>query len=86
MADVIFNGSGARKPVGQASIELVFDNSEGKLVGEYASFGEISIKRKVTRDRIFIISMVLNVVVVILLIFSLVLVWVHVVTRLLNRA
>jgi chromosome segregation protein len=52
MTDVIFNGSGARKPVGQASIELVFDNSEdsGKLVGEYAAFNEISIRRKVTRD------------------------------------
>ena len=37
MADVIFNGSGSRKPVGQASVELVFDNSEGKLGGEYAS-------------------------------------------------
>ncbi len=50
MTDVIFNGSGGRKPVGQASIELVFDNSDGKLLGEYASFSEISIKRKVTRD------------------------------------
>ena len=50
MSDVIFNGSGGRKPVGQASIELVFDNSDGSLVGEYAGFGEISIKRKVTRD------------------------------------
>ncbi len=50
MTDVIFNGSGGRKPVGQASIELVFDNSDGTLVGEYAGFTEISIKRKVTRD------------------------------------
>lgn len=50
MTDVIFNGSGGRKPVGQASIELVFDNSDGTLVGEYAGFAEISIKRKVTRD------------------------------------
>jgi len=50
MADVIFNGSGGRKPVGQASIELVFDNSDGTLKGEYISFSEISIKRKVTRD------------------------------------
>lgn len=50
MSDVIFNGSGARKPVGQASIELVFDNSEGRIVGEYASYNEIAIKRKVTRD------------------------------------
>ena len=50
MSDVIFNGSGARKPVGQASIELVFDNSDGRIVGEYASYNEIAIKRKVTRD------------------------------------
>ncbi|MFT6791043.1 MAG: chromosome segregation protein [Cellvibrionaceae bacterium] len=50
MADVIFNGSSSRKPVGQASVELMFDNSEGTLTGEYASFSEISIKRKVTRD------------------------------------
>ena len=50
MTDVIFNGSGGRKPVGQASIELVFDNSDGSLKGEYAGFSEISIRRKVTRE------------------------------------
>ena len=50
MTDVIFNGSGGRKPVGQASIELVFDNSDNRIQGEYARFNEISIKRKVTRD------------------------------------
>ncbi len=50
MTDVIFNGSSGRKPVGQASIELVFDNSDATLTGEYAGFSEISIKRKVSRD------------------------------------
>jgi len=50
MADVIFNGSTGRKPVGQATIELIFDNNEGKLGGEYANFSEIAIKRTVTRD------------------------------------
>ena len=50
MADVIFNGSSARKPVGQATIELVFDNSDGSLGGQYANYNEISIKRTVTRD------------------------------------
>ena len=50
MTDVIFNGSSGRKPVGQASIELVFDNSDGKLTGPYAGFAEISVKRRVTRD------------------------------------
>lgn len=50
MTDVIFNGSGARKPVGQASVELVFDNHDKKLAGEYAGFAEVSIKRRVDRD------------------------------------
>ncbi|QKZ03712.1 chromosome segregation protein SMC [Pseudomonas eucalypticola] len=50
MTDVIFNGSTSRKPVSQASIELVFDNSDSTLVGEYAAYAEISIRRKVTRD------------------------------------
>lgn len=50
MADVIFNGSTARKPVGSASVELVFDNSDGKIGGAYASYNEISLKRQVSRD------------------------------------
>ena len=50
MEDVIFNGSSTRKPVGQASIELIFDNSDGKLGGEYSSYTDISIRRQVTRD------------------------------------
>ncbi|MGD8785467.1 MAG: AAA family ATPase, partial [Thioalkalispiraceae bacterium] len=50
MADVVFNGSNTRKPVGQASVELVFDNKEGRLGGQYANYNEISIKRSVTRD------------------------------------
>ncbi|MBM7334795.1 chromosome segregation protein SMC [Alloalcanivorax marinus] len=50
MADVIFNGSNARKPVAQASIELVFDNSDATVTGEYGKFNEISVKRQVTRD------------------------------------
>ena len=50
MSDVIFNGSGLRKPSGQCSIELLFDNSMGKLGGEYAKYNEISIKRLMTRD------------------------------------
>lgn len=49
MTDVIFNGSGGRQPVGQASIELVFDNQDGSVGGEYARFSEIAIKRLVTR-------------------------------------
>ncbi|MFT4058975.1 MAG: chromosome segregation protein SMC [Legionella sp.] len=49
MIDVIFNGSSSRKPVGQASVELIFDNSLGRLTGPFASYGEISVKRVVTR-------------------------------------
>ena len=50
MADVIFNGSAARKPLGAASVELVFDNSEGKIGGAYASYNEVSLRRSVHRD------------------------------------
>ena len=50
MADVIFNGSSARKPVGTAGIELIFDNAEGAVGGQYANYSEISIKRMVSRD------------------------------------
>ncbi|MGB2328758.1 MAG: chromosome segregation SMC family protein [Gammaproteobacteria bacterium] len=50
MVDVIFNGTDSRKPSGQCSIELLFDNAAGKVGGEYASFNEISIKRVMTRD------------------------------------
>jgi chromosome segregation protein len=50
MTDVIFNGSSARKPVSQASVELVFDNSDGRLQGEFANYQEISVKRVVTRE------------------------------------
>lgn len=52
LTDVIFNGSGARQPVGQASVELVFDNSSGKLGGQYGSYNEISIKRQINREGI----------------------------------
>ncbi len=50
MSDVIFNGSVNRQPIGQASIELVFDNSDGGVGGEYASYAEISTRRLVTRE------------------------------------
>ncbi|TDX29871.1 condensin subunit Smc [Modicisalibacter xianhensis] len=50
MTDVIFNGSTGRKPVGQASIELLFDNRDGSMGGPYAQYAEIAVKRTVTRD------------------------------------
>ncbi len=50
MTDVIFNGSSSRKPVGQAAVELIFDNSDASLGGEYAQYSEISIRREVDRN------------------------------------
>ncbi|MWJ27166.1 chromosome segregation protein SMC [Halomonas sp. ZH2S] len=50
MADVIFNGATGRKPVGQAAIELRFDNRDGSMGGLYAQYAEIAVKRLVTRD------------------------------------
>ena len=50
MQDVIFNGSGKRKPVSRASVELIFDNSLGKAAGQWSSYAEISIKRVLLRD------------------------------------
>ena len=50
MTDVIFNGSRGRKPVGSGSVELVFDNGDGKIAGPYAGFAEVSLKRLVSRD------------------------------------
>jgi len=50
MADVIFNGSASRKPLGNASVELVFDNSDGKIGGPYANYNEVSLRRAVSRD------------------------------------
>ncbi|HEY2675517.1 MAG TPA: chromosome segregation protein SMC [Steroidobacteraceae bacterium] len=50
MADVIFNGSSSRKPLGAASVELVFDNSDGKIGGQYANYNEVALRRAVSRD------------------------------------
>jgi len=50
MADVIFSGSSTRKPVGTATVELIFDNTEGRISGEFASYNEISVKRQIGRD------------------------------------
>ena len=50
MTDVVFNGSSARKPVGTAAVELIFDNADGKIGGPYAGYAEISLKRQVSRD------------------------------------
>jgi len=50
LTDVIFSGSAARKPVSQASVELIFDNSDHTISGEFAAFNEISVRRLVSRD------------------------------------
>jgi chromosome segregation protein len=50
MQDVIFNGAGERKPVGRASVELFFDNSAGRIGGQWGQYAELSIKRVLTRD------------------------------------
>ena len=50
MQDVIFNGSGARKPVSRAAVELVFDNTLGRLSGQWSQYAELSVKRLLTRN------------------------------------
>ncbi|HEX5484592.1 MAG TPA: chromosome segregation protein SMC [Limnobacter sp.] len=50
MQDVIFNGSTNRKPASRASVELVFDNSEGRAGGSWNQYSELSVKRVLTRD------------------------------------
>jgi uncharacterized repeat protein (TIGR01451 family) len=49
MQDVIFNGSSGRKPASRASVELLFDNSDGKAAGQWSQYAEISVKRMLTR-------------------------------------
>jgi len=50
MADVVFSGSATRKPVQQASVELIFDNADGRIGGQYAAYAEIAIRRVVNRE------------------------------------
>ncbi|MEN8720386.1 MAG: AAA family ATPase, partial [Oceanococcaceae bacterium] len=50
LEDVIFTGSRTRKPVGRASIELVFDNSAGTHGGAWGAYAEIAVRRELTRD------------------------------------
>ncbi|MGH6635298.1 MAG: chromosome segregation protein SMC [Gammaproteobacteria bacterium] len=57
MADVIFNGSNTRQPVGLASVELMFDNADGALGGPWAAYSEIAIKRQVDREGLSVYSL-----------------------------
>lgn len=55
--DVIFNGCHTRKPLGKATIELNFDNSDASLGGQYSSYTQISIRREITREGLSIYSL-----------------------------
>mgnify|MGYP006184655459 CR=1 FL=1 len=50
MQDVIFNGSGNRKPASRSSVELVFSNEDARAGGQWNQFAEIAVKRVLTRD------------------------------------
>jgi chromosome segregation protein len=50
LQDVLFNGSGDRRPVNRASVELVFDNAQGRAAGAWSTYAEISIRRVLERD------------------------------------
>ncbi|MBI5334788.1 MAG: chromosome segregation protein SMC [Burkholderiales bacterium] len=50
MQDVIFNGSGNRKPASRASVELVFSNEDARAGGQWNQYSEIAVKRVLTRD------------------------------------
>jgi len=50
MQDVIFNGSANRKPASRASVEMLFDNGEGRAAGQWSQYAEIAVKRVLTRQ------------------------------------
>ena len=50
MQDVIFSGSGLRKPANRASVELIFGNEDARAGGQWNQFAEIAVKRVLTRD------------------------------------
>jgi chromosome segregation protein len=50
MMDVIFNGSTTRKPVSRSSVEMVFDNADGRAAGQWSQYGEISVRRVLDRS------------------------------------
>jgi len=47
MQDVIFSGSSSRKPAGMAQVDLIFDNSDGKLPLDAM---EVTVSRRLYRD------------------------------------
>ena len=50
MQDVIFNGSSNRQAQARASVELIFDNTLGRVAGQWSEYAEISVKRILQRD------------------------------------
>ena len=50
MQDVIFNGTTQRKAASRASVELLFDNADHRIGGQWGQFAEIAVRRTLTRD------------------------------------
>jgi len=50
MQDVIFSGTTTRKQASRASVELVFDNADHRAGGQWSQYGEIAVKRVLTRE------------------------------------
>src|SRR5690625_1457683 len=50
MHDVIFNGSDQRAPAARASVELIFDNSQQRLSGQWGAYNELSVRRTLARE------------------------------------
>ena len=50
MQDVIFSGTTTRKQASRASVELVFDNSDHRAGGQWGQYGEVAVRRVLTRD------------------------------------
>lgn len=45
--DFIFNGTDTRPASSRASVELVFDNQDGGIGGDFASYAELAVRREV---------------------------------------
>lgn len=50
MSELIFAGSQGRPASSRASVEMVLDNNDGSVKGAWGRYGEIAVRRVVTRD------------------------------------
>jgi len=50
MEDVIFSGTGERKPLGMAEVSLVFENGDAPFPGPYGRGSELSVTRRLYRS------------------------------------